>query len=137
MLVVVFREILEGNPGVCVRVVDAFSERPIVLCDVLGEASHNSGVHDIQVHDGGIGLFDGSDQVHVSQCSLDVGFVISPAVESSQMGMLVQGSGVKAGLGEYISFWDMKLVPGGGPDFVVSFDEGFVVEVVEGSFSFW
>lgn len=66
--------------------------------DVLGEAPHNSGVHDIQVHDGGIGLFDGSDQVHVSQGSLDVGLVVAPAVESSQMGMLVQGSGVKSGV---------------------------------------
>ena len=57
--------------------------------DVLGEASHDSSVHDVQVHDGGIGLFDGSDQVHVSQGSLDVGLVVAPAVESSQMGMLV------------------------------------------------
>ena len=83
MFVVVFREILEGDPGVRIRVVDAFSERSIVLYDVHGEASHDRGVYDVQVHDSGVGLFDGSDQVHVSQGSLDVGFVVTPAVEST------------------------------------------------------
>ena len=137
MFAVVFREISKGDPGVRIRVVDAFSESPVVLCDVLGKPAHDCSVHDVQVHDGGVGLFDGSDQVHVSQGSLDVGFVVTPTIESTQVGVLVQGPGVEAGLGEYISLWDMKLVLGCGPDFVVSFDESFFVEVVEVSFSVW
>ena len=98
MFLVVFWEIFEGDPSVSIRVVDAFSEDSAILGDVLGEASHNGGVYDVQVHDGGIGLFDGSDQVHVPQGPLDVGLVVAPAVESSQVGVLVQQFGVKAGV---------------------------------------